>query len=107
MNIYAVVDLWGDEGVWISEDDPETLLFATLELAEENKLRMDAVELKAHEASEAKRYERWNRMNAARAILEANNFEDIQGAIPGNREPFVPSEFKSKTQILTLQVQDH
>lgn len=105
MRIYAVVPTYED-GVWIGEDDSEELLFATLELAEENKLRMDAEELADHEAREVKRLERWNRMNAATAILEANNFEGVQDAIPSANNPFYAYEYKSKTQIIVLEVKE-
>ena len=105
MKIYAVVPTY-DDGVWIGEDDSEELLFSTLELAEENKLRMDAEELAAHNAREAKRLERWNRMNAATTILTANKFEGVQDAIPSAYNPFYHYEFQSKTQIIVLDVQE-
>jgi hypothetical protein len=104
MKIYAVVDLY-DDGVWVSEDESETLLFATLEQAEQAKIQIDRLELEGHAAREAKRYERWNRVKEARVILEANNFDGIDEAVNAARE-FSPYEWKSKTQIIVLEVQE-
>lgn len=105
MKIYAIIEAY-DEGVWISESDPDHLLYSTLEKAEEAKLRMDAEELKKHQERESKRYERWMRMTAARSILDASNFIGIQEVLPGGGSSFNPSEFRSRTQIILLEVQE-
>lgn len=105
MKIYAVVTNY-DDGVWLEEDSPEHFLYATLELAEESKFCKDAEDILAHDAREVKRYERWARMNAAKAILEHCNFEGIEDALPYSGNPFSPYEFKPQTRIIALEVHE-
>lgn len=106
MNIYAVIALY-DEGVWIDENGSEDLLFISLKAAEAKKEEIDTLELEAHNKREAIRFERWQRVNAARAILEANNFEGINEAISyGAYHPFTPYKFESRTHIIVLKVQE-
>lgn len=108
MKIYAVVDIYDVDGIWITEAESTDILFASLELAEAYKNQNDAKELEEHRARESKRYERFTRMNAARAILEANNFEGVDEAMPYSYKgtEFVPYEHKSKTHIIVLEVRE-
>lgn len=106
MIVYAVVATFDEDGVWIYEEESNEYLFASLELAENHKIQVDQRELEAHNAREAVRYERWARTNAAKAILQANNFEGIEEAIPYSKGEFVPYEWKSKIHIIPLQVQE-
>lgn len=108
MKIYAVVFTY-DDGVWLSDDpdwSDDVLLFSTLELAQTNKQRIDTEEYKEHSGREAKRYDRWVQQKAARALLEANKFEGIGYVFPGVQLPFEPYEFKSKSRIMILEVQE-
>ena len=106
MKVYALVNNWDFEsnGFWIDENSEE--IYATLELAEQAKSNIDKQELAEHNQREAKRFERWSRVNAAKAILEANNFEGISDVVPVNNYVFKPYEYESRYKIVTLEVQE-
>lgn len=108
MKIYAIVDSWEDGYIYIptgeSEDAP--LFYATLELAENAKIAFDEVALRTHLEMERSRFERWTRVNEARSILLANNFEGVKDAIRGGEGDFVKYSFTSDSRIITIEVNE-